>query len=133
MAQKTEAKNMCNALEIFLNSKEVCYHFRKCNLDDSLLIILDLNNISEGCTIDHWRGLRAVILRKGPLVDSLQKFDAYFLLKNRCNYFVLMSEKEKKSVNSVYIRQGCSSLASGVKITMINRTFYLGKIKNDIW
>jgi hypothetical protein len=94
-AQKPKAGNMGRAFEEFINDQKVLDNFRKsCSKEDSALIIVDLDNVVNGYPITNWMGFKVIILNKGPLVDSLKILDAYYLLKNHCNYYVLMSRKQ---------------------------------------
>ena len=133
-AQKASVNNMNKAFTAFMNSKEVINNFKEWNINrDSLLVIIDLNNISNGTFISKWQDFNVILLNKGPLVDSLKLFDANHLLTNRCNYFVLMSRKESVKVTVLALRHACTNVVSEVKIVERNRLFYLGKTENAVW
>ena len=102
VAQKVKTKSMDEALTEFINSKKVINNFRHwSHQQDSLIVFVDLNNIAAGNSINTWNGLKATILKNGLLVDSLKLLDAHYLLKGRCNYYILMSRKESKKVTVI--------------------------------
>ena len=133
-AQKTKFNSMGKALTEFINSAKVINNFKDGNhQQDSLLILIDLNNVTNGYPITTWKGFNVSVLKDGPLVDSLKLFDAHYLLKGRWNHYVLMSRKESKTVTVIALRHACTNVVSNVKITEKNRQFYLGKIENAVW
>lgn len=127
--QKTKCNSRCEALKIFLNSQEVNKWFSKRNLKDSDLIIVDVKNNFERCPLTKWRGFKTSILNRGPLRDSLAKFNPYYVLKGRSKYYVLLSN-ERKGVITFFIQQGSSSYACEVKVFKRNNKFILGNIEN---
>lgn len=128
--QKTKYNSRCDALRIFLNSQEVNKWFAKRNLKDSDLIIVDVRNNLKRCPIMKWRGFKVSILNSGPLRDSLERFNPYYVLKGRDKYYVLLSN-ERNGVMIFFIQQGSSSYASEVRVYKWKNKFILGKIKNE--
>lgn len=134
IAQRPKFNSMSKALTEFMHSKKVINHFtNQSHQQDSLLVLIDLKNVFKGDTLNTWKGYKITILKDGPLVDSLKLFDANYLLKGRCNYYVLMSRKEGKETTVIALRHACTNEVSSVKITERNRMFYLGKIENSVW
>ena len=134
MAQKVKSNNMSKGLAEFIDSKKVIDNFKHwSHQKDSLIVFVDLNNVVNGYSINSWRGFKVTVLKNGSLVDSLKLFDAHYLLKDRCNYYVLMSRKESKNITAITLRHACTNMVSNVKITERNNLFYLGKIENGVW
>lgn len=134
VAQKVETNSMGKVLAEFIDSKKVIDNFKHwSHQQDSLIVFVDLNNVANGYPINKWRGFKVAVLKNGSLVDSLKLFDAHYLLKKRCNYYVLMSRKESKNITVITLRHACTNVVSNVKITEKNRLFYLGKIENGVW
>jgi hypothetical protein len=134
MAQKVKTNSMGKALVEFINSQKVIDNFKHLsNQQDSLIVLVDLKNIINGYPINTWRGYKVTVLKNGSLVDSLKLFDAHYLLKNRCDYYVLMSRMENKNVTAITLRHPCTNVVSNIKITEKNHLFYLGKIENAVW
>jgi hypothetical protein len=88
------------------------------------------NNLDK-CGITMWRGFRVSVVNNGRLRDSLAKFDSYYVLKGRPQFYVLLSS-EKDGIVTFFIRQGASSHASEVKVFKRKNKFLLGKIENKI-
>lgn len=128
--QKTKYNSRCEALRAFLNSQEVSGWFGRNNPKDSDVVIVDVQNNLNQCTFSEWRGFGVSIVSKGPLRDSLAKFNPYYVLRGRLKYYVLLSN-EQNGVIDFFIRQGSSSYACEVKIFKRKNKFILGKIKND--
>lgn len=134
MSQRVKMNSMGKAVVEFINSKKVIDNFKDlCNQQDSLIVIVDLKNVINEYPINTWRGFNVTVLKTGSLVDSLKLFDAHYLLKNRCNYYVLMSRKESKNITAVTLRHACTNVVSNIKITERNHLFFLGKIENAVW
>jgi len=133
-AQKTKSNSKERALSQFINSPTVTNNFKKWDHgQDSLIVFIDLNSIMNSDTLNKWQGVKVTVLKEGSLVDSLILFDARYLLKSRCNYYVLMSRVESKKITIVTLRHPCTNVVSNVKITEKNKQFYLGKIENAVW
>lgn len=133
-AQKTKFKNKEKALTEFINSPEVINNFKNwSHKKDSSVVFVDLRNIINNDTLTQWQGLNLTVLKDGSLVDSLKLFDAHYLLKNRNNYFVLMSREESKNSTIVTLRHASTNIVSTVTITEKNRQYYLSKIENAVW
>lgn len=133
-AQKTKFNSKQKALSQFINSPTVTNNFKKWNhKQDSLIVFVDLKSIMNSDTLNKWQGVKTTVLKEGSLVDSLKLFDAHYLLKNRCNYYVLMSREESKKITIVTLRHPCTNVVSNVKITEKNKQFYLSKIENAVW
>jgi hypothetical protein len=134
IAQKPRFNSMSEALTEFMNSKMVINNFTNWNHQQgSSRVLIDLENLLNGDTINIWKGYKISILKDGSLVDSLKLFDAHYLLKNRCNYYVLMARKEEEETTVIALRHACTNKVSSTKITERNRMFYLGKIRNSVW
>jgi len=127
--QKTNHNSRCEALKAFLNSREVNSWFKRSDVKDSDLIIVDVQNNLDKCPLTRWRGFKVSIVNSGPLRDSLAKFDPYYVLRGRRKYYVLLSD-EKNGIITFFIRQGSSSSASEVKVFKRKNKYLLGKIEN---
>jgi len=125
---------MDDILMKFMNSNEVLNHFRQVNSEQySSLVLVDLNDVLKGHSSIKWRGFNVTVLHNGLLFDSLKTLDAHYLLKGRCNYYVLMSRKKEKETTVIALRHACTNEVSSVKIIERNRMLYLGKIENGVW
>lgn len=134
VAQKVKFRTIGEALKEFMNSTKVIDNFnRNSQKGDSSIILIDLKNVIDDYPIEAWRGFKVTICNSGLLVDSLKLRDAHYLLKNRCNYYVLMSRKESKNVTAITLRHACTNVVSNTKVIEKNRLFYLGKIENAVW
>lgn len=134
MAQKVKMSSMGKALSEFINSKKVIDNFKYLNdQQDSSIVFVDLKNVANDYSFNIWRGFKVTVLKSGSLIDSLKLFDAHYLLKNRCNYFVLMSRKERKNITAITLRHACTNVVSNITITEKKGLFYLGKIENAVW
>ena len=134
MAQKVKANSVGKVIAEFIDSKKVIDNFKHWSYQkDSLIVFVDLSNVTNDYPINKWGGFKVTVLKNGSLVDSLKLFDAHYLLKDRCNYYVLMSRKESRNITFITLRHVCTNVVSSVRITERNRLFYLGKIENAVW
>ena len=123
----------CDAISTFLNSKDVISGFKFPYLNkDSLLIILDLFNELSECYITKWRGFPVSIINKGPLIDSLKKFNWHYVIKHRTNMYVFASHQVGDIGRSITIQNGSSNVGCSIQIREKNKRFYLGKIKSYV-
>lgn len=133
-AQKVKFNSKGKAISQFINNPVVIKNFKNWNhKQDSLIVLVDLKGLMGSDTLSQWQGIKLTMLQEGSLVDSLKLLDAHYLLKNRCNYYVLMSREENRKTTIATLRHPCTNVVSTVKITEKNRRFYLGKIENAVW
>lgn len=131
-AQERGYRNKCELISAFINSESVVKFF---NLDtkyaDTLLTVIDIFNGFDNCEIYKWHTNKLDIVNKGPLADSLKRWEPYYVLKNRCGYFLFLADRPGND-DHMSIVEGCSNLISTVKIIKKKKHFFLGKISNGI-
>jgi hypothetical protein len=133
VAQKIKAKTIDDAIAKFMNSPEVVNNFKHCGKAGEELKIIDLNSVAGENFIKEWRGYKIEVLKKGFLVDSLKSYDAHYLLKNRCNYYVLMYRKDGRKSTIVALRHGCTNIVSSARISQKKKQLYINKIESSVW
>jgi hypothetical protein len=118
---------------MFLNSKDVIEKgFKHCTKPDTgVLIILDPNQLLANIDIKVWFGHPVEIISKGTIIDSLQFFDAHYLLKNRNNYFVLRESKSKNGAK-LYIHHPYNNLLSYARLRRLNSFYILEQIHSGV-
>jgi hypothetical protein len=126
--QKPAYNSHCEALKAFLTSHEVNSWFKRSDVKDSDLIIVDVQNNLDKCPLTRWRGFRLSIVNSGPLRDSLAKFNPYYVLRGRPKYYVLLSDKQN-GIIIFFIRQGSSSHACEAQVFKRKNKFILTKIR----
>jgi hypothetical protein len=131
-AQTREYRSKCEIMSAFINSDSVINFFDLDNkYSGTTLILVDIFNAFEKCSIDKWGNNKLIILNKGPLVDSLKRMDVYYVLKKRCGYFVFLESKPGKD-DDFSIIEGCSNYICSVKNIKQKKLIYLGKIKKGV-
>ena len=118
---------------MFLYSKDVSEKgFKHCSKPDTgVLVILDPNQLLANSDIKSWFGHPLEIISKGTLIDSLQFFDAHYLLKNRRNYFVLRESKSKNGAK-LYIHHPYDNLLSYARLRRLNSVYILEQIQSGV-
>lgn len=87
--------------KIFLWNNIWVYEFAKvanafrstARFHDSTLIIVDPDTILNRCKLVKWRGYLVALISNGEIADSSREFDANYLFKNRCEYYILNYKK----------------------------------------
>ncbi len=128
--QETKYNSRCEALKVFLNSREVNSWFGRNNPKDPDVVIVDVQNNLNQCPFSEWRGFKLSIVNKGSLRDSLAKFNPYYVLRGRPKYYVLLSNEEN-GIITFFIQQGSSSYACEVEAFKRKNKYVLGKIKQS--
>jgi hypothetical protein len=130
--QNSSQKDKCRLIESFFDSLSKRSDFvLKDFHSDSLLIILDPYNLLEGCPTRQWLGHPLSIANKGPLVDSVQVQDPHFVIKRRCNYFIL-SKNKSKSLHTLYMLQPCSNEIGTAEVRKRKGHLYILKIQYGV-
>lgn len=132
-SQGYKSKSKDSIVLMFVNSKEVLETgFKHCNKPDTgVLIILDPNQLLANSDIKTWFGHPVEIISNGKLIDSLQLFDAHYLLKNSSTYFVLRESKSKNST-MLYIHHPFDNLLSYARLRRISSGYILEQIKSGV-
>lgn len=131
-AQTRGYRSKCEIMSAFINSDSVINFFDLDNkYSGTTLILVDIFNAFEKCSIDKWGNNKLIILNKGPLVDSLKRMDVYYVLKKRCGYFVFLESKPGMD-DDFSIIEGCSNYICSVKNIKRKKLIYLGKIKKGV-
>lgn len=117
----------------FMNSKEVMENeFKHLNkFDTEIFIILDPDKLLVNVNITNWFGHPIQIINKGNLIDSLQNFDAHYLLKNRKNYFVIRQVKLKSSV-TLFIHHPYDNLLNSAEVKRKNKIYFIERIESAV-
>jgi len=125
--------NKCEALNSFINSKNVLNWFGKStNSPDSTLYFLDPDNKFSNCSINLWQGCHAIVINSGPLIDSLKKYDFNFLIKKRFNYYQLREYNDGKDIMLLFHR-GIDNVSSSVKLKIRKGKYYLTKVESGVF
>ena len=116
----------------FINDKSVVDFFKlNSKYRDSPLTIIDIFKSLDQCGVDKWHSSKLNIINEGPLADSLKRWEAHFVLKNRRGHFLFLGDKPGND-DHMSIIEGCSNYISTVKIIKRRKRFFLGKIENGV-
>jgi len=131
-AQNSGKDKYCGLATSFLDSLEKNTHinFRGLSIS-SPLIFLDPDNLFKNCQPQRWRGYDVAIVNNGTLIDSVKSKDPYFVLKGRCQYF-LISKYHVKKEHNLYFHQPCSNEISTAKIRKKRGKLYISKIEDGV-
>ena len=131
-AQTRGYRNKCEIMSAFINSDSVINYFDLDNkYSGKTLVLVDIFNAFDKCSIDKWGNSRLIIINEGPLVDSLKRIEAFYVLKKRCGYFVFLESKPGMEDDFAII-EGCSNYICQVKNIKRKKLIYLGKIKKGV-
>ena len=126
--QNPSSSKECEAISKFLNSKQVVTHFKHTNrYNETLLILIDLNNSFSDCEISSWRDIPITLMKEGALVDSIKTFGTS-ILRSRSNFYVL-TKTQKNNKNLVFIHHVNSNYYSNVAIKKRRNLYYLEEIR----
>lgn len=128
LAERTRFKNRCMAIEQFIQSKQVVHAVRYENKKDSTLFLLDIDSVM--CTDEfQWRGHRVVIVKSGPLLDSVRKLNAHHLFLTRTSYYTIRVVKEDKKT-MCYLHFPSTNILCIGNLIKINRRYYVKNVSS---
>ena len=131
--QAVSKKYFCEIISEFMNSQKVANSFRStARFHDSTLIIVDPDTILNRCKLVKWRGYLVALISNGEIADSSREFDANYLFKNRCEYYILNYKKINASTYYIQIRHGCTNHISSATIWKKKNKYFLGDIENGV-
>jgi len=125
-------KAPCEAVQRFLNLKEVGSGFNKQKPKDSALVLIDAFNKLDPCSSIQWAGTTLSIRQDSLVTAELQAKTPYAIFKNRCSYYLLMDIKKDKKKYYVYILQPCSGLVSKGEIKIKKSKTIIKFLENSI-
>ena len=131
-SQTIKSNNKDSLILLFINSKEVLDGFKHCHKPDTgILIFLDPDSLLTNINVSSWWRHSIIVITKGELIDSIKRFDANYVIKNRNNYFVL---RERKSVGEDYllIHFPYNNLFTQAIIKKIKKTYVISNIKSGV-
>ena len=131
-AQNSRKDKYCGLVLSFLDSLEKKSHFEFERLSGaSALILLDPDNLLNNCQPKRWHGFDVTIVNKGTLIDSVKTKDPHFVLRGRCQYF-LISKYHVKKEHNLYVHLPCTNEISTAKIGKKSRKLYISKIEHGV-
>jgi len=89
----------------FINSEKVLTHLKLDKYNSSVIYILDPGHILDSCALSYWNGIPVTIINKGPLIDSTQQIELYFVVRARCNFFEI-SKWQSNGKEKIFFRHG---------------------------
>lgn len=131
-AQDKGYRSKCELITAFINAKSVVDYFElDSKYSGSPLTIIDVFKSFDSCSVNKWHAKKVNIINEGPLADSLKMWEAHFVIKNRCGYFLFLGDRPGND-DYMSIIEGCSNYISTVKIIKRRKRFFLGKIENGV-
>jgi hypothetical protein len=129
----------CNVVSEFLDSLDNTSNFHYLP-KDTTLIFLDPNDLIKESLPDRWHTYRISIVKQGSIIDSLRRFDPHFVLKGRCQYFILalnhnhlLSQKHDKRGFNLNLYQPCSNEFSEAEIKSQKGKYYIATIRFGVY
>jgi hypothetical protein len=128
-AQTIESTNKDSIVFLFINSQEVISGFKYCRKPDTgFLVILDPDSLLIRLNPTTWFGHMISIINSGELIDSINRFDPNYVIKNRNNYFILRTA-ESPYGTELFIHAPYTNLYSLAVIKKKKKIYQLGKIE----
>jgi len=117
----------CELVLEFINSEKVLTHLKLDKYNSSVIYILDPGHILDSCALSYWNGIPVTIINKGPLIDSTQQIELYFVVRARCNFFEI-SKWQSNGKEKIFFRHGCSGEDAEAEVIKRNHRVKLGRI-----
>jgi hypothetical protein len=124
--------NYCDAIKFFLSSQEVVNNFKAENKNDSVIYIVDIKLTLGDCNFTKWRDKDLVIVKDGPLFDSLKSYNLYYTAKGRTNIYLFYMGYNSKTQGNFMIQSGRNNVLSLAEFKKQKNKYYLGQIKNGV-
>lgn len=122
----------CESLAALLSSEDVIIHFRLSEMNDPVLFLLDKGMDFPECRMESWGNKRLVLLHDSTMTAALEKTQPYFLLKERCNYFIIMEYWRKKRTSHINILRPYSGLTYTAEIKKRKGRFVIFDAKKGV-
>ncbi len=132
LAQNYKAFAKDSIIHLFITSQKVVDRFNHCNVAPTgVLLILDPDNLLGKANFSTWLGHDLKIVNTGPIIDSIKKYEPYFVLKNQNNVFILREYNFNKQ-KSLRIHFPYNNIVVEARLKNIKGTFYLDKFESAV-
>ena len=133
-AQVKKCATLESAISTFINYPEITKWLKRdSNIkSDSIVFFVDLGNIIKQPFMNTWIGCKINFVNDKLLIDSLKHFQPHFVLKNRPNYFVLISWNESPKATAIMLLHAFNNMSGEATIVHKGKFYLITKIKSGV-
>ena len=131
-SQSNGFNTSCDVIKSFLSSPDVTNNFKAENKNDSVIYIVDIKLALGNCNLTKWRNKDIIIVKDGPLFDSLKSYDLYYAAKGRTNIYLFYMGYNLKTQGNLMIKSGRNNILSLAEFRKRKNKYYLGRIENGV-
>ena len=99
-SQSKVYKTQYELVRTFLNTPKVLKHFTLSDVsEDSTITIIDVNGILNESDLRNWNGFHVIVNNSGPIIDTINKFNAFHIRTRKRNLLIIQIIKSGKQLS----------------------------------